>query len=124
MGVDSGRKRRGHYLGTEVDEKWWRRYVRDGLLARGVGDYWIDASGLFFRRYLTTRPINIAFADMLEVKLGKWHAGRWAGGAQVVKIVWEKAGHRLSSGFVLSRDARETLALVEGIRDGKDRSDG
>jgi hypothetical protein len=34
----------------------------------------------------------------------------------VVKIVWKKAANRLSSGFVFSRDARETEALVQEIR--------
>lgn len=124
LSTDRNAARRGHYLGTEIDEKWWRGYWRDGLLARGVGDYWIGDSAFFFRRYLTRAPMMIPFEDVRDVKLGTWHAGRWAGGAQVVKIVWEKAGHRLSSGFVLSRDARETLALVEGIRNGKDRSNG
>jgi len=109
-------KRRGHYLGTEINGKWWRRYSSDGLLARGNGEFWIDASALFFRRYLTKIPIAIPFGDVLDVKVGTWHAGRWAGGAPVVKIVWKKADNHLSSGFVFSRDARETEALVQEIR--------
>ena len=109
-------KRRGHYLGTEIDGKWWRRYSSDGLLARGNGEFWIDASALFFRRYLTKIPIVIPFGDVLDVNVGTWHAGRWAGGAPVVKIVWKKADNHLSSGFVFSRDARETEALVQEIR--------
>ncbi len=109
-------KKRGHYLGTEMDEKWWRRYSKDGLLARGIGEYWMDASTLSFRRYLTDMPIVISFGDVLDVKVGKWHSGRWAGGAPVVKIVWKKADIRLSSGFVFSRDARETEALVQEMR--------
>jgi hypothetical protein len=116
-------KRRGHYLGTEIDEKWWRRYSRDGLLARGVGDYWIGDSAFFFRRYLTRAPMMIRFEDMLGVKLGTWHAGRWAGGAPVVKILWNKAGACLSSGFVLSRDASETQTIVDEICHGKDSPD-
>jgi hypothetical protein len=41
-------KRRGHYLGTEIDEKWWRRYRKDGFLARGLGEYWIENSFYIF----------------------------------------------------------------------------
>lgn len=109
-------KKRGHYLGTEVDEKWWNRYLKDGLFARGLGVYWIDNDTLFFRRYLTKSPIVIPLRDVLDVKIGKWHSGRWAGSAPVVKILWNKAGSRLSSGFVLSRDSRETDELVQTIR--------
>ena len=109
-------KRRGHYLGTEIDEKWWRRYCRDGLLARGNGEYWLDASALYFRRNLTKKPIVIPLCDVLDVKVGRWHSGRWAGGAPVVKILWKKADERLSSGFVLTSDARELERLVLEIR--------
>ncbi|GEM_PF-681779 len=112
----SAETRRGHYLGTEIDEKWWRRYSRDGLLARGIGDFWVNALALFFRRYLTETPIVISFSDVLDVKLGKWHSGRWAGGAPVVKVVWKKADTLLSSGFVFSRDIREAEVLVQDIR--------
>lgn len=108
--------KRGHYLGTEINEKWWRRYTKDGLLARGIGEFWINASSVYFRRYLTDVPIVISFGDVLDVKVGKWHSGRWAGGALVIKIVWRKGDIRLSSGFLLSRDARETEVLVQEIR--------
>ncbi len=114
--MNSTEKKPGRYLGTELGGRWWRRYSRDGLLARGVGEYWLDASALCFQRYLVETPIAIRFGDVLEVKLGKWHSGRWAGGAPVVKIVWRKAEDLLSSGFVLSRDLSETEALVRDIR--------
>ena len=109
-------KKRGQYLGTEIDEKWWRRYSMDGLLARGNGEYWIDASAFSFQRYLTNTPIVISFRDVLCVKMGKWHSGRWAFGVPVVKIVWRKGESRLSSGFVFTRDMQETEALVQRIR--------
>jgi hypothetical protein len=112
----STEKKRGHYLGTEINEKWWRRYFRGGLFSRGLGDYWFDKSALYFRRYLTKTPIVISYKDMLEVKVGKWHSGQWAAGAPVVKIIWKKADKRLSSGFVFSRQARETEALMQKIR--------
>jgi hypothetical protein len=114
--MHSTEKKKGHYLGTEIDEKWWRRYTGGGLLARGIGEFWIDASALFFRRYFTEAPIEISLGDVIDVKVGKWHSGRWAGGAPTVKIVWRKGDVRLSSGFVFSRDARETEVLVQVIR--------
>jgi hypothetical protein len=109
-------RRRGHYLGTEIDERWWRRYTKDGFFARGMGEYWFDTSALFFRRHLTDAPLVVSFGDVLEIKVGKWHSGRWAGGARVVKIVWKKENNRLSSGFVFSSDAGETERLVQEIR--------
>jgi len=114
--MNSTEKKRGHYLGTELGGKWWRRYSKDGFLARGIGEYWIDTSAIFFRRYLRETPIVIFFGDVLDVKVGKWHSGRWAGGLPVVKIVWKKAENLLSSGFVFSRDSSETAALVQEIR--------
>ncbi|MEM4406636.1 MAG: hypothetical protein QXS68_06285 [Candidatus Methanomethylicaceae archaeon] len=108
--------RRGHYLGKEVGGKWWRRYRNDGLLARGIGEWWMDGKALFFRRDLIDAVIVIQFKDVAEVKVGKWHSGRWAGGSTVVKILWKKEGRLLSSGFVFCRDPKETEELVEYIR--------
>jgi len=108
--------RRGHYLGTEINEKWWRRYVKDGFFARGKGEYWFDNSALYFRRYLTDAPIEIEFKDVIDVKVGKWHSGQWAGGKTVIKLLWEKDIERLCSGFVLSPDNRETDQLVKKIQ--------
>ncbi len=114
--MEKTEKRRGHYLGTEIEERWWRRYTGEGLLARGIGEYWFEGSSLYFLRYLTQEPIVMDLRKALEVKVGKWHSGRWAGGSPVVKIVWRRNDVRLSSGFVLSKHARETEALVERIR--------
>ena len=109
-------KRRGHYLGTEINEKWWCRYINDGFLTRGLGEYWIDNSILYFHRHLTVNPIAISLYNVSEVKIGKWHSGSWAGGKPVVKILWEKDNRKLCSGFVLSADKNETELLVEKIR--------
>lgn len=116
MGMDSAEKKLGQYLGTEVDEKWWRRYWKHGLLARGAGEFWLDDNAFYFRRYLTRTPIVISYGDMLEVKVEKWHSGRSGAGAPVVKILWKKAQSRLSSGFIFSRNEKETQMLVEEIR--------
>ncbi len=114
--MNSPENKRGHYLGMEIDGKWWRRYSEGGFFARGLGEYWIDASALSFRRDLTEVPIVIAFRDVVEVTLGTWHSGRWAAGAPVVKIVWETGSRRLSSGFVVSRDERGARAVADEIR--------
>jgi hypothetical protein len=108
-------KKRGHYLGTEIESKWWRRYMRDGFLARGNGEYWYDGEAFYFRRYLTRDPIVIPFSHVRAVQLRRWHAGRWPLGAPIVKLIWEKDGLSLSSGFVLSRDKSQTRQVVEDL---------
>jgi len=96
-------KRVGAYLGTEIDETWWKRYRKDGFFARGKGEYWFEDEGLYFRRYLTKKPVAIPYAGIEKIQLGKWHAGQWRMGKSIVKIVWVKDGLRLSSGFVFAR---------------------
>jgi len=74
-------KRRGHYLGTEIDEKWWKRYREDGFFARGFGEFWCDEGAFYFSRYLMMRPLIIPFDKILGFQIGAWHAGRWGSGA-------------------------------------------
>lgn len=116
-------KRKGHYFGTVIDGKWWKRYRKGGMFARGTGEYWYDSDSFFFRRYLTKTPIIIRFRDVSEIRTGKWHAGQWAGGRQVIKIIWQKDGLTLSSGFLLSKSLEETerikreiVRLTESVR--------
>ena len=49
-------KKKGHYIGTEINEKWWSRYRGEGFFARGNGEYWFDEDFFYFRRYLTKEP--------------------------------------------------------------------
>jgi hypothetical protein len=103
----------GLYLGTEiVGRKVWKRYLKDKLFARGNGKYWFDDSGFYFLRYLTSTPICIPFRDVLEIQLGTKHAGRWAMGNLIVKIIWEKDNLILSSGFLVSKK-REDAPLLK-----------
>ncbi len=102
---------KGHYLGTEIDEKWWKRYRKDRFFARGNGRYWLEEDRFCFHRSLTRSPICIPLEGMEEVRIGKWHAGRWCAGLPVLKILWSKDGERLSSGFVVSRNEGETRNL-------------
>ena len=109
-------QKNGYYFGTEINGKWYRRYMKDGMLARGTGKYWFDEYGLSFLRMLTTNPIVIPFSSMYDVKLGKWHSGRWGQGYSVIKIFWKDNDMKLSSGFILSKHAPEALELVEFLK--------
>ncbi len=113
---DETEHQRGHYLGTEIDETWWKRYRRNKFFARGNGEYWFDDESFYFRRYLTRQPLIIPFADVSELRIGKTHAGRWLWRSRVVKFIWQQEGMKLSSGFVLARNQHETEQLMNNIR--------
>jgi len=108
---------RGHYLGTEIDGKWYKRYRHDGLFARGLGDCWIDCDVLRFLRYLTRTPLTIPLRRVHAVELGKWHAGRWVGTKRAIKLIWERDGKQLSSGFVFTRTAPEAVRRAGALRE-------
>jgi hypothetical protein len=105
-------RKTGHYFGTEIDEKWWKRYKKEHMFARGKGAYWYDGEAFYFLKMLTKTPMAIPFGRIVGFKTGKWHAGQWAGGRRVLKIIWEREGLRLSSGFTIPGDAGEFDALV------------
>ncbi len=113
---DSTNRRNGHYLGTEIDEKWWKRYRKDKFFARGNGQCWFDDTAFFFRRYLTKQPIQISFATIIDVKIGKLHAGRWLLGSRVLKLIWHKDGMILSSGFIVARNQQETEIVMADLK--------
>jgi hypothetical protein len=113
-------KRQGHYLGTEVEGKWWRRYTAPPFFARGNGTYWYDDRAFYFHRYLTQYPLELAFERIEEIQVGRWHAGRWAWGAPIVKLIWEEDGLSLSSGFVLSRSESQTRQVIQELERGGD----
>ncbi|MGD2163726.1 MAG: hypothetical protein PVG04_11570 [Anaerolineales bacterium] len=108
-------KQAGHYLGTEINESWWRRYSDDGFLARGNGEYWFEEQGLCFLRYLTLQPLFIPYAKVENITTGTWHAGRWNLGRPIVKLHWEQDGIQLSSGFVVGKDQRETEQFIVSL---------
>ena len=113
---DYPNRRRGNYLGTEIDEKWWKRYRKDKMFARGNGEYWFADAALYFRRYLTKEPIRIQFENVFQVKIGKSHAGRWLFRPRVLKLLWKHNDLKLSSGFVLFRSSEETEAILLDIK--------
>ena len=116
MRVSMMQTNKGHYLGTEIDEKWWKRYRHDHLFARGVGDYWFDDDGFRFRRYLTKEPMVFPYRQMLALKTGYWHGGRWGGGRLIIKIIWTRDGARLSSGFLLSKHEHVVNDIIALLR--------
>jgi hypothetical protein len=110
-------KKQGHYMGTETDSKWWRRYTKAPFFASGSGEYWYDEQTFYFRRYLTQNPLMIPFQGVRELQVGRWHCGTWAWGAPIVKLIWEKDGRSLSSGFVLSWHKSQAQQVIEDLED-------
>lgn len=113
---NNAEKMKGSYLGTEIDGKWWKRCVGYGLLARGSGTWGFEDECFFFLRYLTQKPIRIPFKSIRELKTGKWHSGRWCFGYPVMKIIWDKEGVILSSGFLVSKNIDDVSELMAELR--------
>lgn len=110
-------KNKGQYVGTEINEKWWRRYTRDKLLVRGNGEYWFDVNGFYFLRSFSKKPIFISFRKIEGVKAGKWHSGRWVLGNVIIKVIWKKNGVKLSSGFIVSKHKEGAMKLKKFIEE-------
>jgi hypothetical protein len=108
-------KQPGHYLGTEADGNWWRRYTQQGFFARGNGNYWFDESALCFHRYLTTTPLCIPYETIKGIDTGTWHAGRWNLGRPIVKVLWEAENRKLCSGFVVSNRHDGVEAFISAL---------
>jgi len=79
----------GYYYGTEIDEKWWKRYKKPTFFMRGNGEYWIDEKGLNFRRFMTQEPLFIPYNLIKVLKSGWFHAGKAGLGKKATKIIWE-----------------------------------
>jgi hypothetical protein len=116
MNAMAPERRKGHYLGTEIDEKWWKRHARNKMPARGIGEYWFDDTAFYFRRYLTQKPIQVPFDKIVALKIGSSHSGRWVFKKRVLKIVWKKGDLNLSSGFIVAANQQETEAFVADFK--------
>jgi hypothetical protein len=108
-------KHPGHYLGTEINGQWWRRFRDEGFFARGNGTYWLDETALCFRRYLTPVAFCIPYDHIESTEIGTWHAGRWNLGRPIVKVFWEKDGQQLSSGFVVATNHNGTVSFIGAL---------
>ncbi len=104
---------KGYYFGTTIDGKWWKRYKKDGFFARGNGEYWMEETSFCFRKYLTKSPMKIYFKDIVDIKIGKWHAGEWGGGKPIIKIIWKRDDKVLSSGFLVKKNSDEFLKEIK-----------
>ena len=93
--------RRGSYLGTERDGRWWKRALGEGLFVKGLGSSLIDEHGIVFRRIGINRDIVIPYASMRGVRIGNWHGGTWSARRPILKIDWEHVGRAHSSGFLI-----------------------
>lgn len=109
------RKTDGKYFGTEIDEKWWRRYRKNKMFARGNGTFSFDRQSISFLRLLTRTPIVIEFRKVTAFKTGKWHAGQWGAGRQIIKVLWECDGQLLSSGFSVALESGEMEELLSEL---------
>lgn len=107
--------KKGHYFGTVIDEKWWRRYRAPGYFARGSGEFDLDAGGIHFKRKLATEPLLIRWDELTSARLGKWHAGQWGSRNPVLKVAFNRDDLSLSAGFALSRDWSEMEKLATDI---------
>ena len=108
--------KKGNYFGTEIDDKWWKRYRDSRFFARGNGEFWMDESGIQFRKLLTKSPLLIPWDEITNASLGKWHAGRWGGERPILQVDFERGGQRLRAGFSLSRDWGEMESLATDLR--------
>ena len=104
----------GYYYGTEIDEKWWKRYKKPTYFMRGNGEYWLDEKGIYFKRFMTQKPLMIPFDKIRELKSGWFHAGKVGIGKIATKIIWDNNGVLLSSGFYFGMGS-ETEAVVKKI---------
>ncbi|MBW2701628.1 MAG: hypothetical protein JRF33_12500 [Deltaproteobacteria bacterium] len=108
-------KKKGNYFGTEIDRKWWKRFRKDGLFARGNGDFWMDEEGIRFHRKMTKTPFLLTWAELSGAELGRWHAGRWGGRRPLLKLDFERDGKILCAGFYLAADWVQMESLAKDL---------
>lgn len=116
----------GHYLGTIIDKKWWKRYRGGNYFARGLGVFGIDEEKgeLWFRRYLTKKPIIVPLNVIEEVTTSTWHGGKYLAGREAVVLHWRAEGKNLSSGFLFERSVHEKMRLYLKLRITKNSKGG
>jgi len=109
----------GGYIGTEIDEKWWRRYKENGFFMRGNGEGELTENGLSFRRYLTKEPLIIPYQNITAITFGKWHAGKWLAGKPVLKLHWRanEDTQNLCTGFYFTLPEDQLQRLAETIKE-------
>ena len=106
----------GHYLGTEIEGKWWKRYRKGPFFARGNGTFWYNNTAFYFLKYLTRRPLIIPLRTITSFHVGRWHAGRWCAGMPIFKITRVRNGQHLISGFLVTRNREEIQAIISDLK--------
>ncbi len=94
-------ERNAYYFGTTVGASSLRRYMLNGMSARGNGELWLTTNGILFKRLFEADPFRIPLSWVLRIEEGTGHAGKWAMGRKVIKVVWNKKGGMLISGFLV-----------------------
>lgn len=105
----------GKYYGTEINEKWWKRYTKDKMLARGNGTFSYSHDTITFLRKLTDAPIEISFKEIMGFKTGKWHSGQWGAGRKIIKVIWKKDSQLYSSGFSIALSNNEIEIIISEL---------
>ena len=112
--IQEDQRYKGSYLGTEIDGKFWKRYTKDGLFARGTGEFWFDKNYFYFLRYLTKEPVVIPYSEIDKIKIGRWHSGRWIFNHPILKIVWNKEKPlSICPGFYIPKNTYEVKEFIE-----------
>ena len=91
--------RPSHYFGTEVGGRWSKRFRAPGFFARGNGTYRFEEGELRYHLALTKDLTVIPLEQVTDVTTGTRHAGKWLAGKPIVKVMRERDGQQLSSGF-------------------------
>jgi len=116
--MSATQKKRGHYLGTEIDHKWWRRYSKEGFYTRGSGEYWINDGFLFFQHHSKQTPIRLPLRNIVEIVYCPSKRKTRSDGTPLIKLIWQKEGKWLSSVFALYGSPEETSGLLASLRAG------
>ena len=106
----------GLYVGTLLDDKWWKPYFKDGLLFSGNIDYWFDDEGIYFKLYIKSKSIFIPFSSILVIKKCKFHGINYINGYDIIKLVWNNNGKILSTGLVFSKYSEESAMVLNKIK--------
>lgn len=73
------RKIDGKYFGTEIEQKWWKRYLKNKMLSRGNGTLAYNEHAISILRLLTKTPIVIELEDF---RFQTWKMACWPMGSR------------------------------------------
>jgi hypothetical protein len=101
------------YLGTvKADDPWYKGCLRAGFPSIGEGEFWLDRKGFYFAGKGESTGVLISTDDILDVRLGRWHARSLRLKGNILKITWKKSGRKVVSGFVMNEACQVREALT------------